>query len=303
MSKKAKNEQSTVSMSLVNPHAGAIDIGSMLLCVAVPPGTDVVSVKEFGAFTEDLNAIAAWFKKCGVTTVARECTGVYWRNIYSVLITQGFDVCLVNARHTRNVTGKKTDESDAQWIQRLHSCGLLNNSFLPDDVTLKLRTLTRQRRSLTQDSSRYILRMQKAMELMNIKRHSVISDVMSQTGKAVIDAIIAGERDPQKLLLCIGKTIKADRAIILKSLQGNWRDEYLFLLEQSYRLHLIMREQIALCDQQIEKALQSFDNHDQINDDVPNKIKQKNKNHPRFDTSDYLKKNTWRRCNEHSWYK
>jgi len=259
MQKEKNNKQpKELSIQIINQNAAGIDVGDMFLSVAVPPGRDDVCVKDFGAFTCDLHAIAQWLKKCNVDTVAMECTGVYWKNIYSILIQHGFDVALVNARHTRNVSGRKTDEKDAQWIQRLHTCGLLSSCFLPDDVTQTVRTLVRQRRSLTQDSTRYILRMQKAMEMMNIKLHAVISNILGKTGTSIVEAIIAGERNPEKLLLFVRKGIKADKATLLKSLQANWRSEQLFLMEQSYRMYQFTQQEIKHCDLQIEQALQTF---------------------------------------------
>ncbi len=147
--------------------------------------------------------------------------------LFSVLVKDGFEVYLVNAKHTKNVTGRKTDESDAMWIQKLHSCGLLSSCFLPDEQTETLRTLVRFRKNLTQDSTRYILRIQKSLELMNIKTHTVISDMVGKTGTAIIEAIIAGERNPENFMPFIDARIKADKVTLLKSLQGNWRKEHL----------------------------------------------------------------------------
>ncbi len=255
---KNNKQPKELSIQIINQNAAGIDIGDMLLSVAVPPGRDEVSVKEFGAFTCDLLAIAQWLKKCNIETVAMEATGVYWKNIYSVLTQHGFDVALVNARHTRNVSGRKTDEKDAQWIQRLHTCGLLSSCFLPDDATQTVRTLVRQRRSLTQDSTRYILRMQKAMEMMNIKLHTVISNIVGKTGTSIVEAIIAGERNPEKFLQYVHKRVKADDETILKSLQANWRSEQLFLMEQSYRMYQFIQQEIKHCEKHIEQALQAF---------------------------------------------
>lgn len=257
---KAKNNKQAkeLSIQIINQNAAGIDIGDMLLSVAVPPGRDDICVKEFGAFTDDLHAIAHWLKQCSIETVAMECTGVYWKNIYTVLIQYGFEVCLVNARHTRNVSGRKTDEKDAQWIQRLHSCGLLNSCFLPDDLTQTVRTLVRQRRSLTQDSTRYILRLQKALEMMNIKLHAVISNITGKTGTAIVEAIIAGERKAENFLPLVRKGVKADKDTLLKSLRANWRSEQLFLLEQSWRMYQFTRQQAELCEKQIELALQNI---------------------------------------------
>ena len=259
MQKTKNNKQPKgLSIQIINQNAAGIDVGDMLLSVAVPPDRDDIQVKEFGAFTDDLHSIAHWLKKCNIETVAMECTGVYWKNIYTVLIQYGFEVCLVNARHTRNVSGRKTDEKDAQWIQRLHTCGLLNSCFLPDDLTQTVRTLVRQRRSLTQDSTRYILRLQKSLEMMNIKLHAVISNITGKTGTAIIQAIIAGERNPENFLLLVRKGIKADKDTLLKSLQANWRIEQLFLLEQSYRMYQFTQQEIKHCEKQIEQALQTF---------------------------------------------
>lgn len=186
MAKKTKqlDQAGTMAFPIVNPNAAGIDIGDLHIAVAVSTDRSPEPVKEFGAFSEDLFSIADWLRQCAVDSVAMECTGVYWKNLYTVLIEQGFSVCLANSRHTKNVTGRKTDMSDAQWIQQLHSCGFLSSAFLPDDMTRTLRTLVRQRRAITQDSTRYIQRMQKALELMNIKLHAVISDIAGKTGSA-----------------------------------------------------------------------------------------------------------------------
>ncbi|WP_026632867.1 IS110 family transposase, partial [Dyadobacter alkalitolerans] len=234
-----------------------------------------------------------------VETVALESTGVYWKNLFNMLVQNGFEVCLVNARHTRNVTGKKTDESDAAWIQRLHSCGLLNSSFLPDDQTETLRTIVRHRRNLTKDSSTCINRMQKSLELMNLKIHTVLNDITGKTGKAIVEAIISGERNAVNFLPLIDKRVKASSDTICKSLQGNWRAEHLFLLKQSYTMYKFIQEQIALCDGEIEGALQLMvaQKHDGIieklsvtaSSSVNVSKKKTNKSHPAFNTREYLK--------------
>jgi hypothetical protein len=172
-----------------------------------------------------------------------ESTGVYWKQLYLVLIEQGFEVALVNASHVKNVSGKKTDMEDAMWIQKLHSCGLLRSSFLPGDATESLRSLVRHRKRLLEDGSKYVLRMQKALELMNIKLHGVISDLMGKSGKAIVQAIL----DPR---------IKAPVETIRKSLVGNWRAEHLFLLEENYKLYEFIQQRVSRCDQEIEQYLQ-----------------------------------------------
>lgn len=297
-------------MPLVNAHAAGIDISDKEHVVAVGENICEERVRKFGAMTCDLQSIAAWLKECGIETVAMESTGVYWRPLFSMLVQEGFEVHLVNSKHVKNVTGRKTDEDDAMWIQKLHSCGLLKSSYLPGDEQDALRTLVRYRRTLVQDSSRFINRMQKAMELMNIKFHTVISDIVGVTGKAVVEAIIAGERKAENFLPLIGKTIKADHETIRKSLHGNWRDEHLFTLKESYEFYKVYQQRIKEFDKEIEKQLQRFEakcnegvieapNSNGIGKSEPDKgkpgkekkiKKKKDKNHPPFDVRGYLER-------------
>lgn len=297
--KQANNHKKVVEMSLIHPNAAGIDIGDSIHAVAVPKGRDEQHVKIFGAFTCDLQSIVQWLKYCGIETVAMESTGVYWKNLYCILIQHGFEVYLVNAAHTRNVNGKKSDESDAEWIQRLHSCGLLNSSFLPDDKIETLRSLVRHRRSLSNDSTTSILRMQKSLEMMNLKIHTVISDIMGKTGTAIIEAIIAGERKADRFLLLVDSRIKATHDTIKKSLEGNWRQEHLFLLKQNYTMYQFIQQQIVLCEYEIENVLQQLiaKNQDGLVEQLSvgktptGKIskKKKTKNQPVFATRAYLK--------------
>lgn len=289
-----------VQLPLVNANAAGIDIGDTLHVVAVPEEScKGANVRDFGTFTDDLFSIVEWLTECGVTTVAMESTGIYWKNLGLLLIEKGFEVYLVNARHTRNISGKKNDQSDAQWIQKLHSCGLLKNCFLPDDQTDVLRTLVRQRRKLIRDSSTAVLRMQKALELMNLKIHTLIRDLMGKTGKAMVEAIISGERDAESFLPFVDCRIRADRSAIVSSLKGNWREEQLFLLEQYYNQYMFFQSQLVQCEQRIEDQLQQM--HAKTNDGVskPEKeikltptgriLKQKKtKGQPFFDTGSYL---------------
>jgi transposase len=287
-----------LTMPVVNPDAAGIDVAATMHTVAVRPGADKVSVSEFGAFTEDLYQIAAWLKECQVTTVAMESTGVYWKQLYLVLVEQGFEVALVNAHHVKNVTGRKTDMDDAMWIQKLHSCGLLRSSYLPDDATESLRSLVRHRKRLLEDGSKYELRMQKALELMNIKLHGVISDLMGKTGKAIVQAILAGERKAENFLQYIDPHIKAAPETIRKSLVGNWRAEHLFLLEENYKLYEFIQQRVGRCDQEIEQYLQkqAAVSNEGIIEEVPQqniekkKRKGKVKNHPAFNVRGYLMK-------------
>lgn len=294
--KKASKKPAVVSMPVVNEDAAGIDVSATMHAVAVPPGRDDVPVREFGSFTEDLESIASWLKRCQITTVAMESTGVYWRQLYLVLIENNFEVLLVNARHVKNVSGRKTDMDDAQWIQKLHSCGLLTSSFLPDQSTQTLRTLVRHRKRLVEDSSKYVLRMQKALELMNIKIHSVISDIMGKTGTAIVQAILRGEREPENFLQFVDGRIKADQETIKKSLKGNWRDEYLFMLSENYILYGFIQQRIIECENKIQKCLDeqvAIKNEGIIEacSQEPKKISaKKTKNQPEFNLQGYLSK-------------
>jgi transposase len=294
--KKSKsNSKTMVEIPLINPNAAGIDVGDTIFAVAVPKGRDNECVKEFGAFTCDLKAISKWLAKCKIETVAMESTGIYWKSLFSVLVADGFEVYLVNAKHTKNVTGRKTDESDAMWIQKLHSCGLLNSCFLPDDATESLRTLVRYRKNLTQDSSKYILRIQKSLEQMNIKIHTEINDIVGKTGTAIVEAIIGGEREPKNFMPFIDKRIKADKETLLKSLEGNWRIEHIITLKLSYDMYKIIQQKIIECERAIEETLQYYlaAKTDGIIEPIGNpgkKRKKKTKNQPVFDTRGYLNK-------------
>lgn len=297
---KAKRKKDTKGIPMINENAAGIDVSASFHAVAVPEGRDVVNVKEFGAFTEDLYAIAAWLKYCKITTVAMESTGVYWRQLYMVLIEENFEVFLVHARFAKNVTGRKTDEGDAMWIQRLHSCGLLKSSFLPDELTEILRTYSRHRKKLLEDASKYILRMEKAMELMNIKVQGIISDIMGKTGKAIVEAIIGGERKAENFLQYVDYRIKADHTTLVKSMTGNWREEHLFTLEQNYEMYKFVHKQIDKSENEIEKCLQKIAavNNDGVIEPIGPPIrkngkvsvKKKTKNQPPFNVKEYLRK-------------
>jgi transposase len=287
----SKKKKASVALPLVHPNAAGIDTQDTFHAVAVPEGRDKERVKTFGSMTCDLLAIAEWLRKCKVETVAMESTGVYWKPLFGVLIKEGFEVYLVNSQQVRSITGRKTDEDDACWIQKLHSCGLLKSSFLPSDEQEALKALVRFRRTLTQDCSRFVLSMQKAMELMNLKLHTIISDTTGQSGLAVITAIINGERDPNKLQALVGKHVKADRDTILKSLQGTWRSEQVFLLKECYHSYCYYKERIAVCDKEIERQLASFQ---QLQQQPPasqerTTSKRANRNKPQFEICSYLK--------------
>jgi len=250
----------------MNLNAAGIDIGSEQHMVAVPEGRDTVSVREFGTFTTDLEAIAAWLKKCGVTTVAMESTGVYWIPLFELLERRGFEVKLVDARHVKNVSGRKSDVLDCQWLQQLHTYGLLAGAFRPPDEVCVLRSYLRQREMLVQTSSMHIQHMQKALQQMNLLLHNVVSDITGVTGLKIIKAILAGQRDPQLLARNRDQGCHNSAATIAKSLVGNYREEHLFALQQAVDLYEIYQAKIADCDHAIIKQVEK---QPDVSDDEP----------------------------------
>lgn len=292
MKKQALVKKSAVSMPLVNPNAAGIDVGDTIHAVAVPEGRDEAAVRTFGTMTCDLEAIAAWLGECGVETVAMESTGVYWKPLFTLLTRRGFEVYLVNAKQVKNVSGRKNDEDDARWIQKLHSCGLLRSSYLPDDQQEALRTLVRHRKALMQDRSRCVFRMQKALELMNVKLHTLLRDICGKTGLLIIEAILRGERAPECFLACIHSKVKADRATLLKSLEGNWRGEQLYLLEDAYACYRYYTERIASCDATIERQLERYRKAVRAEAEPDREAaspKRANRNKPMFNTCAYVR--------------
>ncbi|HLE61570.1 MAG TPA: IS110 family transposase [Pyrinomonadaceae bacterium] len=239
----------------INLNAAGIDVGSEQHLVAVPEERDKVSVREFGTFTADLNALADWLQHCGITTVAMESTGVYWIPLFELLERRGFEVKLVDARHVKNVSGRKTDILDCQWIQQLHTYGLLTGAFRPPDEVCVLRSYLRQREMLTQTSSMHIQHMQKALQQMNVLLHNVVSDITGVTGMKIIKAILAGERDPRVLARHRDERCQHTRATIAKSLVGNYREEHLFALRQAVDLYETYQAKIADCEEAIVKHL------------------------------------------------
>jgi transposase len=244
---------------ILEPNAAGIDIGAREIFVAVPPDRDEHPVRVFDSFTEDLHQLGEWLMACGITTVAMESTGVYWIALYEILETRGLKACLVDARHMKNVPGRRTDWHECQWIQFLHSVGLLRSAFRPDEQVCAVRALTRHRTELTQMASQHIQHMHKALTQMNLQIHHVISDLTGATGLAIVDAIVAGERDPMVLAQLRDPRVKASEETIRKSLVGNWRAEHLFTLQQSREMYRRYQEQIVGCDQEIERMLADFD--------------------------------------------
>jgi transposase len=255
-SKKKNGEVRNISqLTVINHRAAGIDVSDTEMMIAYPINSEQLVVQSFGCFTCELHLIAKTFQHHGITSIAMESTGVYWVTLFLLLQEYGFEVYLVNAKHVKNVTGRKNDESDAEWIQKLHSCGLLQPSFQPDNMTRTLRSMIRHRKNLVGTSSIFLNRMQKALELMNIKLHTIISDIDGKTGLLIINAILKGGRDPKVLAELRDKRIKASREDIIKSLEGYWTTEHLFELEQCYELYRVLQEKINKCDMEIEKQL------------------------------------------------
>lgn len=268
-------------------HAAGIDLGAREIYVAVPPGSCARPVRSFPTFTEDLHALRDWLLECGVTTVAMESTGVYWIPLFQILECAGLEVVLVNARHCKNLPGRKTDVQDCQWLQYLHSVGLLRGSFRPADQVCAVRSILRHRDNLVQGASRCVNHMHKALTQMNIQLQHVISDLTGVTGLAILDAILAGERDAQKLAALKDRRIKASRDTLAKSLRGDWRAEHLFTLRQSYELWQKHQQLITACDEQIATLLQAFDTRTEKDAVLaPSKTSHKKpqKNEPQFIT-------------------
>ncbi|MCP3926537.1 MAG: IS110 family transposase [Desulfobacterales bacterium] len=297
MSKTKKKNKKKVTkikideFTIIRPNAAGIDVSSKDYVIAVPSDRDKEPIKTFGCFTCDLYAIAEWLIKCQIDSVAMESTGIYWKQLFLVLQEYGLEVFLVNSRHVKNVTGKKTDEEDARWIQRLHACGLLSNSFQPGEEIRTLRSLVRQRKRVNENKNPSTSRMVKALEEMNIKLKLVLSDIKSVSGQAIIKAIIEGKRNPNDLIKYVHHKVKAKRDDILKALEGNWRDECLFELKQSYDSYNFLQQQTLECDEKIEEQLTKIvaqKKDGDITDLEKTKKKHYRKNEFSFDVNKYL---------------
>jgi transposase len=240
---------------VMHPDAGGIDIGAVQVYAAVPPDRCAEPVRVFDTFTEDLQSLAAWLKEHHVTTVAMESTGVYWIPVFQILETAGIEVYLVNARHAKNVPGRKSDVSDCQWLQYLHSVGLLRGSFRPPDEICAARTLIRHRGALVVQAAAHVQHMQKALVQMNVRLQHVLSDLSGTSGLAIIDALLAGERDPAQLAKLRDPRVQASEETVAKALVGDWRAEHLFTLRQAREAYRHCQTQIRECDTEIEGRL------------------------------------------------
>jgi transposase len=277
----------------VNLNAAGIDVGAESHWVAVPEGRDEQSVCQFAAFTADLYRLAAWLEQCGVQTVVMESTGVYWISLFEVLEERGFEVLLADPHKLKQVPGRKTDVLDCQWLQQLHTFGLLAGAFRPVDRVCVLRSYLRQRAMLVRYASHHIQHMQKAMTQMNVKLQQVVSHITGATGMAIIRAILGGKRNPEELAKLRDCRCKNDEATIARALHGHYREEHLFELRQAVELFDEYQEKIAACDQRIEAHLATFD--DQI--DVPatrpsSRKRKRSKNGLVFDLRQHLRRVT-----------
>ena len=244
------------ALEIVHPDAAGIDVGGSEHWVAVSPDRDPEPVRRFGCFTADLREMGRWLVEKGVRSVALQSTGVYWMPVFEVLEQQGLEVYLVNAQHTKNVPGRKSDVEECQWLLKLHAFGLLNNSFQPTDEIRIARTLWRPRGNLVAEASSTIQRMQKVLTEMNIQLSNVLSDLSGVSGMKIIRGILHGERDPWELAAWVDPGVQATREEIAKSLEGNWREELLFVLRQHVELYRIYQEKVNDCDLQLRKHLE-----------------------------------------------
>ena len=275
-------------LSHVNLNAAGIDVGSSSHFVAVSEDCSDQPVREFAAYTADLYLLADWLAWCGVENVVMESTGVYWIPLFGVLEERGFQVMLVDPRRIKNVPGRKSDVLDCQWLQQLHTYGLLSGAFRPEVEIRRLRSYQRQRAMLVEYASHHIQHMQKALTQMNVKLQHVISDITGKTGTDIIEAIVSGERDPWKLAQFRRPGMKADEATIAKSLQGHWREEHIFELTQALELYRFYQGKIAECDREIEAQLSRFEDLSH-GEPLPGNIKRRSQgNAPRFDVRSHL---------------
>jgi transposase len=281
-----KKRQRLEDLACVHPNAAGLDIGSEEIVLAVPSDRDPQPVRVFRTFTPDLHSLVAWLLACGIETVAMESTGVFWVAIYEMLEQHGIRPFLLNARPVKTVPGRKSDWNDAQWLQKLHTLGLLQGSFRPDAEIRSLRALARHRAELIGHRTPHILHMQQALKLMNIQLNIVLSDITGVTGQAIVRAIVAGERDPLALAQLRNPGCKHSEQEIAKALTGSWHSAQLFILKQALELFDFYTAQLESCDQQMERVYQSMDARSEPNavlpDLPPAKPGSKSKNEPNF---------------------
>jgi transposase len=287
-----KIQSPDLSLEVIHPDAAGIDIGNESHYAAVPPDRENQPVRSFGCTTAELKAMAAWLKQCRIRTVAMQSTGVYWVAVFDILEQAGFEVYLVNARETKNLPGRKSDVQESQWLMKLHTYGLLRNSFRPSQEIRVMRTYWRQRNDLVQSASRHILRMQKALTQMNVQLANVLSDISGVTGQAILKAILKGERDPHKLAAFRDCRVKASEGQIARYLEGNWQPDLLFLLKQEQDGYEFCQKQMAECDRQLAQYLREREDRSQgtplPEEKRKGRLKKKRANKPRFDLREGL---------------
>jgi transposase len=257
MPRKRKTKVQSIQ-PIINPHAAGADIGAREIYVAVPTALTAEPVRCFPTFTEDLRALVAWLQSFGIKTVAMEATSVYWIPLAELLEEAGIEVCLVNPRHVKNVPGRKTDVMDCQWLQYLHSVGLLRGAFRPAAEVRGVRALWRQRDALVRHSSWHIQHIHKALDQMNLQVHHVLADITGQTGTAIVEALLKGERDPAVLAKHRDKRVKASEATLVKALTGDYRAEHLFCLSQAFAGYQFLQKQIVELDAELERRLEQL---------------------------------------------
>ena len=285
---RGKSGTKPAELSQLNLNSAGIDVGATSHFVAVPADRSEQPVQEFEAFTADLYRLADWLTECGVATVAMESTGVYWIPLFGVLEERGFQVMLVDPRRIKNVPGRKSDVVDCQWLQQLHTYGLLSGAFRPEEDIRRLRSYLRQRAMLVEYASHHVQHMQKALTEMNVKLQHAISDITGKTGMEIIEAIMRGERNPRRLARLRDRRIKADEATIARSLRGHWRDEHLFQLTQAVELYRVYQGKTAECDREIEAQLAGFEDRSDGEPPAPNGKRGNQKNAPGFDVQSQL---------------
>src|SRR6266566_4310748 len=282
-----KIQSADLSLEVVHANAAGIDIGNESHYVAVPPDRDSQPVRRFGCTTAELKAMADWLKQCGICTVAMQSTGVYWIAVFDILEAAGLKVYLVNARDTKNLPGRKSDVQESQWLMKLHTYGLLRNSFRSSQEIRTMRTYWRQRNDLVQAAASHIQRMQKVLTQMNVQLANVLSDISGVTGQAIIKAILAGERDPHQLAELRDPHVKADKEQIARYLEGNWQEDLLFVLKQEHEAYKFCQQQMVACDQQLEQYLRQREDLSQgaplPEEKRKGRLKKKKGNKPQFD--------------------
>ena len=286
--KRARKPQLPEELSRVNLNTAGIDVGASSHFVAVPADRSEPQVREFAAYTADLYCLADWLTDCEIEAVVMESTGVYWIPLFGVLEDRGFAVMLVDPRRIKNLPGRKTDVLDCQWLQQLHTYGLLSSAFRPEGEVRRLRSYLRQRSMLVRYTSQHIQHMQKALSQMNVKLQHVIRDVTGKTGMAIIEDIVGGEQDAHKLAQHRDPRIRADQGTIARSLQGHWLEEHIFELTQAMELYRMYHAKIDECDREIEAQLERFEDVTDGGSPAGNGRRRSQGNAPSFDIRAHL---------------